>query len=61
MYRSCNTEYAGPEISVHLCIASSFSWQIAKANAGLTSTLESMGAKRNFRCNFLNITLNYKQ
>ena len=55
------TEYAGPEISVHLCIASSFSRQIVKANAGPISTLESMGAKRNFRCNFLNIALIYKQ
>ena len=55
------TEYAGPEISAHLCIASSFSRQIAKANAGPTSALDSMGAKPTFRCHILNICAIYKQ
>ena len=45
-------EYAGPEISVNLCIASLFSRQISIGNAGPTSTLESVGAKRHFRSNF---------
>ena len=55
---SC-TEYAGLVIAVILCIASPFSRQIAIGNAGPTSTLESIGPKRNFRCNFLNIALIY--
>ena len=54
-------DHAGPEISVSSRIASSFSRQIANVNAGPVLTLESMGAKRNFRCNFLNIALIYKQ
>ena len=55
------TEYAGLDIAVILCIASLFSRQIAIGNAGPTSTLESMGAKQHFRCNFFNIALMYKQ
>ena len=58
---TCNTEYAGPEISVHLCLASLFSRQIAMCNAGPRLALESMGAKRSFPCHFLNIALIYKQ
>ena len=46
------TEYAGLEIPVFLCIASSFSRQIANGNAGPSSALESMGAKRPFGCIF---------
>ena len=43
-----NTEYAGLEIPVFLCITSSFSRQIANHNAGPSSALESMGAIRPF-------------
>ena len=53
--------YAGLEIAVILVIASLFSRQIAIGNAGPTSALESMGAEQQFRCNFLNIALIYKQ
>ena len=45
-----NTEYAGLDIAVILCIASRFSRRIETGNAGPTSTLESMGAKWRFRC-----------
>ena len=55
------TAYAGPEFPVDLSIASPFSQQIANVNAGPILALESMGAKRNFRCNFLKIALIYKQ
>ena len=61
IYAHYYTEYAGLEIYVFLCIASSFSRQIAIGNAGPTSTLESMGAKRHFHCIFLNIAPIYKQ
>ena len=40
------TEYAGPEISVDLSIASSYSRQIAIGNAGPATALESMGVKQ---------------
>ena len=55
------TDHAGPEISVHLSIASPFSRQIAIGNAGPILTLDSMGPKPTFRCHFLNIALIYKQ
>ena len=55
------TDYAGPEIPVDLCIASPFSRQIANANAGPTSALESMGAKLSFHCHLVNIGHIYKQ
>ena len=55
------TDHAGPEISVNSSIASPFSRQIAIGNAGPTTALESMGVKRSFRCQFLNISLMYKQ
>ena len=42
-------------------IASPFSRQIAIGNADPATALESMGAKRYFRCHFLNIALIYKQ
>ena len=60
VYRSVYTDYAGLEISVISCIASSFSRQIANVNAGPVLALESMGAKRSFRCHSLNIGLMYK-
>ena len=47
------TEDAGLEIPVDLCMASPFAWQTAIGNADL----ESMGAKRYFRCSSLNIGL----
>ena len=50
-------EYAGLEIPVNLCTASSFSRQIAISNAGPAPTLESMGGKRSFRCHLLNISV----
>ena len=46
------TDYAGLEISVNSRIASPFSRQIAIGNAGPATALESMGAKRYFRCHF---------
>ena len=55
------TDHAGPEISVNLCIASLFSRQIANINAGPVLALQSMGAKRFFRCNLVNISRIYKQ
>ena len=55
------TDHAGPEIPVHLSIASPFSRQIAIDNAGPSLALESMGPKRSFGCHFLNIALIYKQ
>ena len=55
------TEYGGLEISVNSRIASPFSRQIAIANAGPTSTLDSMGAKYSFRRHLLNIAPIYKQ
>ena len=55
------TDYAGLKISVISRIAWPFSRQIAIGNGGPTSTLESMGAKWNFRYNFLNIAPIYKQ
>ena len=55
------TDHAGLEIPVNSRIASPFSWQIANGNAGPTSALESMGAKRSFRCHLLNIGPGYKQ
>ena len=60
-FRSQYMEYAGLEISVDLSIASPFSRQIAKVNAGPSLALTPMGAKRYFRCHSLNITLKYKQ
>ena len=48
------TDHAGPEIPVHLSIASPFSRQIAIGNAGPILALESMGPKRSFRCHFFN-------
>ena len=54
-------DHAGLDIAVILGIVSPFSRRIAIGNAGPTSALESMGAKRQFRCNFLNIALIYKQ
>ena len=56
-----NTEYAGLEISVYSRIASLFSRQIAIGNGGPMLALESMGAKRYFRCHSFNIALKYKQ
>ena len=53
------TDYAGLDIAVILCIALPFSQQIAIINGGPTSALESMGAKRHFRCCSLNIDLMY--
>ena len=47
------TEYAGLEISVSSCIASSFSRQIANVNAGPVLALESMGANQTFSLQFL--------
>ena len=44
-----NTDYAGLEIAVKLCIASPYSRQIAICNAGSTSALDSMGAKGQFQ------------
>ena len=41
-------------------IASLFSRQIANVNAGPVLALESMGAKKYFRCHSLNIALKYK-
>ena len=58
---SSYTEYAGLKISVNSHIASPFSRQIANGNAGPSSALESMGAKRSFRCHLLNIGPSYKQ
>ena len=55
------TDHAGLEISVISRIASLFSRQIANVNAGPILALESMGAKRTFRCHVLNIGLMYKQ
>ena len=55
------TDYAGPEITVHFSIAAPFSRQIAIGNAGPTTALQPMGAKRSFRCHLLNIPLIYKQ
>ena len=55
------TEYAGLEISVISRIAPPFWRQIAIGNAGPSLALESMGAKRYFRCHSLNIALIYKQ
>ena len=46
------TDHAGPVFPVDLCIASPFSRQIAKGNAGPILALESMGAIRTFRCHF---------
>ena len=60
-YPSTYTDHAGPEISVNSRIAWPFSRQIAIGNAGPTSALVSMGAKRTFRCRFLNIGPSYKQ
>ena len=57
MYKIWYTEYGGLEIPDFLCIALSFSWQIANVNAGPTSALESMGAKRPFRSHSLNIAV----
>ena len=51
------TAYAGPEFLLYFNIASPFSRQIANANAGPTSALDSMGAKLTFRCNSFNIAL----
>ena len=48
----------GPEFAVFLCmIALAYSRQIANVNAGPASVLDSMGAKRSFGCNILNIGL----
>ena len=55
------TEYAGLNIAVILYIASQFSHQIAIVNAGPSLALESMGAKRSFRCHLFNIAPIYKQ
>ena len=55
------TDHVGLDIAVILCIASPFSRHIAICNGGPTSALQSMGAKRHFRCNFFNIALIYKQ
>ena len=55
------TDYAGPEIPINSRIASPFSQQIAIGNAGPSSALEPMGAKRSFRCHLLNIAPIYKQ
>ena len=55
------TDHAGLEIPVDLCIASPFSLQIAKVNAGPSLALTPMGGKRYFRCHSLNIALKYKQ
>ena len=57
----CNTDHAGLEILVDLCIALPFSRQIAIGNAGPTSALESMGAKQTFGCHFVNIGPSYEQ
>ena len=54
------TEYAGPDISMNSRIASLFSRQIANVSAGPVLALESMGAKRYFRCCSVNIGLMYK-
>ena len=56
-----HTDHAGLEIPVNSRIASPFSRQIANGNAGPSSALESMGAKRSFRCHLLNIGPSYKQ
>ena len=56
-----NTDHAGPEIPVNSRIAWLFSRQIAIGNAGPATALGSMGGKRSFRCNSLNIALMYKQ
>ena len=50
------TDYADLEISVN---SVNFQ-QIAIGNAGSVLALESMGAKRYFRCHFLNIGPSYK-
>ena len=55
----CHADYAGLEISVNSRIASPFSRQIAIGNAGPILALESMAAKRSFRCCSLNIGLMY--
>ena len=55
------TDHAGLEISVNSGIAWPFSWQIAIGNAGPSSALEPLGAKRSFRCHLLNIAPIYKQ
>ena len=51
------TDHAGPEFAVFLCIALAYSRQKANVNAGPASALDSMGAKRSFGCNILNIGL----
>ena len=61
IYHMPYTDHVGPEISVNLCIASSFSQHIAIGSAGPTTALESMGAEQTFRCRFLNIDPSYKQ
>ena len=48
-------------MSIHSCIARPFSRQIANANAGPASALESMGGIQYFRCNSVNIGLMFKQ
>ena len=55
------SDFAGLEISVNSSIASLFSRQIANVNAGPVLALESIGAKRYFRCHLLNIAPIYKQ
>ena len=54
------TDHAALEIPVNSRITSPFSRQIANGNAGPTSALESVGAKRSFRCHLLNIGPSYK-
>ena len=55
------TDYVGLDIHIAmiLCIASTFSGQIANGNAGPTSALDSMGPKPTFRCHFFNIGPSY--
>ena len=61
LWNSLYTDHAGLEIPVNSRIASPFSRQIVNGNAGPTSALETMGAKRSFCCHLLNIGPSYKQ